>query len=134
MKIDTILKELQFKATRSSGPGGQHVNKTSSKVEVLFDLNSSEGLTRREKELLVSKLATRISNQGILTLQCSESRSQHRNKKIGIERMIELVQNNLRVPKSRKKSKPSRSAIEKRLQSKKKQALKKGHRKPPQIE
>jgi len=134
MQIDIILKELQFKAVRSGGPGGQHVNKTSSKVEVLFDLDSSEGLTQAEKELLESKLATRISAQGILALQCSESRSQHRNKKVGVERMIELLQDNLRVPKPRKKSKPSKSAIEKRLQSKKKQALKKGYRKPPQIE
>lgn len=134
MQIDTILKELQFKAVRSSGPGGQHVNKTSSKVEVLFDLNSSDGLTQVEKDLLVSKLGTRISAQGILTLRCSESRSQHRNKKFGIERMIELLQNNLKVPKPRKKSEPSKSAIEKRLRSKKKQALKKGYRKPPQIE
>jgi ribosome-associated protein len=134
MLIETILKELQFKAVRSGGPGGQHVNKSSSKVEVSFDLNSSEGLTHAEKVLLLSKLGTRISAQGILTLQCSDNRSQHRNKKIGIERMIELLQNNLRVPKPRKKSKPSKNAIEKRLQSKKKQALKKGYRKPPQIE
>jgi ribosome-associated protein len=134
MQVDIIIKELQFKAIRSGGPGGQHVNKTSSKVEVLLDMNSSEGLTHAEKELLHSRLGTRISVQGILALQCSESRSQHRNKKVGVERMIELLKNNLRIPKPRKKSKPSKSAIEKRLVSKKKQALKKGYRKPPQIE
>lgn len=134
MQIDTILKELQFKAVRSGGPGGQHVNKTSSKVEVILDLYASEGFTTAEKKLLISKLATRISANGLLTLHCSDNRSQHRNKKIGIERMIELLQKNLVVPKPRKKSKPSKSAIKKRLQSKKKQALKKGSRKPPQID
>lgn len=134
MQIDTILRELQFKAVRSGGPGGQHVNKTSSKVEVILDLYSSEGFTTAEKKLLISKLATRISANGLLTLHCSDNRSQHRNKKIGIERMIELLQKNLVIPKPRRKSKPSKSAIEKRLQSKKKQALKKGSRKPPQID
>ena len=133
MQIETILKELQFKAVRSSGPGGQHVNKTASKVEVLFDLFSSEGLTGVEKERLKTKLTTRVTIQGILSLQCSESRSQHRNKRICIERLIDLLQENIKVARPRRKTKPSKGAIEKRLQSKKNQALKKANRKPPKI-
>lgn len=131
MDIEIILRELRFKAVRSSGPGGQHVNKTSSKVEVSFDLISSEGLTHPEKETLKTKLANRISAAGVLSLTGSESRSQHRNKRLVIDKLILLLEENLKEEKPRKKSKPSRAAIEKRLQRKKKQALKKANRKPP---
>jgi ribosome-associated protein len=134
MQIEIIIRELQFKAVRSSGPGGQSVNKTSSKVEVLFDVFSSEGLTAAEKERLSIKLSSRLTNSGILSTQCSESRSQHRNKRICIERLIDLLQEHLKVARPRKKTKPSKSAIEKRLQAKKNRALKKASRKPPKIE
>lgn len=134
MKEEIIIKELHFKAVRSSGAGGQHVNKTSSKVEVSFAVFSSEGLSETEKERLKARIPNRISSEGILTLQCSESRSQHRNKAIGIQRMLELLKQNLKVAKKRKKSKPSRSAIEKRIKAKKNTALKKANRKPPRID
>jgi len=134
MQTEIILKELQFKAVRSSGPGGQHVNKTASKVEVYFNLFDSEGLTEGEKKLLKARLATRINSEGILSLQNSETRSQHRNKKMSIEQLIALLQENLKVAKPRRKTKPTRGAVEKRLQSKKKRALKKTNRKPPGLE
>lgn len=131
MESEIIIRELQFKAVRSSGPGGQHVNKTSSKVEVTFDLFASEGLTPSEKETLKSKLSNRISSQGMLSMQSSESRSQHRNKRLVIDRLMALLGENLKQVKPRKKTKPSRAAIEKRLKQKKRQALKKSQRKPP---
>ncbi len=131
MQLDIILKELEFKAVRSSGPGGQHVNKTSSKVELIFYINKSLGLTTREKALLSTKLRNRIDLKGKLALQCGESRSQHRNKNTVINRFISLLQNNLKIDKVRKKTKPSKGAIQKRLDSKKKNALKKTNRKPP---
>jgi ribosome-associated protein len=134
MNLEIIIKELQFKAVRSSGAGGQHVNKTSSKVEVSFSIFSSEGLSETEKQRLQEKLDSRISTEGVLILQCSESRSQHRNKAIGIQRMLELLKLNLKVAKKRKKSKPSRSSIEKRIKAKKNNALKKSNRKPPRID
>jgi ribosome-associated protein len=134
MQTEIILKELEFKAVRSSGPGGQHVNKTASKVEVYFNLFASEGLTAGEKKLLKARLATRINSEGILSLQNSESRSQHRNKKMGVERLIALLHENLKVAKPRRKTKPSRGAVEKRLTTKKKTALKKTNRKPPGLE
>jgi len=134
MQTEIILKELQFKAVRSSGPGGQHVNKTASKVEVYFNLLASEGLTAGEKKLLKVRLATRINSEGVLSLQNSESRSQHRNKKLSVERLIALLEKNLQVAKPRRKTKPSKGAVEKRLQSKKKTALKKTNRKPPGLE
>lgn len=134
MKTEVLISELSFKAIRSSGPGGQHVNKTASKVEVSFDLENSEALSETEKERLRHKLSTKISSEGIIMLQCGETRSQHRNKAIVIERVVELLQQNLKVPKPRKKTKPSKGAIERRLKSKKENAFKKSNRKPPKIE
>ena len=131
MNIDVLLKELKFKALRSSGPGGQHVNKTSSKVEVNFNIEESEALTPEEKERLNLKLKNRISSEDILSLQCDESRSQHKNRAIAIERILHLLEENLKIPKQRKKTKPSKAAIERRLKLKKEQALKKKNRRPP---
>ena len=129
-----LLKEISFKAIRSSGPGGQHVNKTASKAVISFTINTSEIFTPKEKQRLLEKLKTRISQDGTLTITCSESRSQHRNKALAIARLFSLLEKSLRVAKSRKKSRPSRNAIEKRLVSKKKHALKKANRKPPPVQ
>lgn len=134
MNTETLISELNFKAVRSSGPGGQHVNKTASKVEVSFNLETSEALSEIEKERLRNKIPTKISSEGIIALQCGETRSQHKNKAIVIERLIELLQQNLKVAKPRKKTKPSKSVIERRLKSKKENALKKASRKPPKID
>ncbi|MEX0997986.1 MAG: alternative ribosome rescue aminoacyl-tRNA hydrolase ArfB [Flavobacteriaceae bacterium] len=133
MNQETLLNELTFKATRSSGAGGQHVNKVSSRIELSFDLQNSQGLSEDEKTRLQKKLDSRLTKDGILLLGCSESRSQHRNKSIVIERFLDLIKENLKVKKPRKKSKPSKGAIEKRLKSKKNNALKKANRKPPKI-
>ncbi|GGD96049.1 alternative ribosome rescue aminoacyl-tRNA hydrolase ArfB [Planktosalinus lacus] len=133
MRTDILLNELTFKATRSSGAGGQHVNKVASRIELSFDIPNSQGLTKVEKERLEAKLASRLTKEGILLLSCSDSRSQHKNKAIAIERFLELIKENLKVKKARKKTKPSKSAIEKRLKSKKEKALKKANRKPPKI-
>lgn len=133
MNIDQLLKEFTFKTMRSSGPGGQHVNKTSSKVEISIDINASSALSESEKDRLKNRLENRISAEGILSLQVSESRSQHRNKSIAIDRLINLIKENLKVQKFRKKTKPSKSAMEKRLKTKRIQALKKRNRKPPEI-
>ncbi|WP_347373360.1 alternative ribosome rescue aminoacyl-tRNA hydrolase ArfB [Aequorivita sp. Q41] len=134
MNTAILISELTFKAIRSSGPGGQHVNKTASKVEVAFHLESSDALSENEKERLLHKLSNKISSEGILVLQCGETRSQHRNKTIVIERLIALLHQNLKVVKPRKKTKPSKGAIERRLKSKKEHAFKKSNRKPPKIE
>jgi len=134
MNTETILRELEFKAIRSSGPGGQHVNKTASKVVLSFNVLNSEGLSEYEKSRLQERLTNRISSEGVLSLQCGESRSQHRNKAIVIERLIVLLKQHLVKVKARKKTKPSKNAIERRLRSKKSNALKKTNRKPPKIE
>ncbi len=134
MDSEKLLKEISFKAVRSSGPGGQHVNKTSSKAVISFTISTSQIFSPSEKQRLLEKLKSRISQDGSLTITCSESRSQHRNKALAIARLFSLLEKSLRVAKSRKKSRPSRNAVEKRLVSKKKHALKKANRKPPPVQ
>ena len=129
----TLLEELQFKAVRSSGPGGQHANKVASKVEVNWALSESMAVTDKEKELLLAKLAHKLTKEGLLILQCDTHRSQHKNKDEVVARLLMLLKKSLIVPKKRKASKPTRSSIEKRLKSKKKAAQKKANRKPPEL-
>ena len=129
-----IIQELQFKAVRSSGAGGQHVNKVSTKIELFFDVMSSKALSNSEKERILLKLGRRLTKEHKLLLQCDESRSQHKNKKLAIKRFLETIETALKVPKKRRKTKPSRSAIEKRLKSKKKAAQKKANRGKPKID
>lgn len=134
MNESQLIQELQFKAVRSSGAGGQHVNKVSTKIELSYDLENSMALTESEKKRLLLKLANRLTKENVLLLQCDDSRSQHKNKSLAIKRFLALVKGALVVPKIRRKTKPSRSAIEKRLTSKKKSALKKSHRKKPDLD
>ncbi|WP_036380717.1 alternative ribosome rescue aminoacyl-tRNA hydrolase ArfB [Muricauda sp. MAR_2010_75] len=133
MNKQQVHSELQFKAVRSSGAGGQNVNKVSSKVELSFDVPASEGLSDMEKERLLQKLKTRLTNEGVLILQCDEARSQHKNKDLVIKRFFEVLKKALTVPKKRKPTKPTKSSIEKRLKTKKKTAEKKANRKPPDV-
>ena len=132
MQQEQILTELQFKAIRSSGPGGQHANKVSSKVELSFHIESSTGLTERQKKRALLKLGNKINKEGNLILQCDESRSQHKNKELATKRFLKLLEKSLIVPKARKKSRPTRSSIEKRLKSKKLASLKKTNRGKPE--
>ncbi|MDF4220326.1 alternative ribosome rescue aminoacyl-tRNA hydrolase ArfB [Maribacter sp. M208] len=131
MNKEQILTELQFKAIRSSGPGGQHANKVSSKVELSFHIENSAGLTDRQKKRLLLKLGNKLSKEGFLLLQCDESRSQHKNKELIIKRCFKLLERSLIVPKARKKSRPTRLSIEKRLKGKKIASLKKQNRGKP---
>lgn len=134
MHSSVLIKELQFKAVRSSGAGGQHVNKVSTKIELVFDVNNSNAFSEVEKQRLLLKLKNRLTKEGKLLMQCDESRSQHRNKEFAIKRFIEVIENALKVAKKRRKTKPTKSAIEKRLKGKKKAALKKVNRKKPSLE
>ncbi len=125
MDSTEILKELSFKGIRSSGPGGQHVNKVASKIELSFDLSKSKGLSDTEKERLENKLAKRLNKDKILLLQCDSSRSQHRNKEIVCKRFFTLLKESLQRPKIRKASRPTKSSVLKRLDNKKANSLKK---------
>ncbi|WCO01421.1 alternative ribosome rescue aminoacyl-tRNA hydrolase ArfB [Psychroserpens ponticola] len=129
-----ILNELTFKAIRSSGAGGQHVNKTASKVELTFDLEASVILTEEQKALLKINLEPRLTKAFVLIMQCGESRSQHKNKSIIISRFLELIRTNLIPDKERIPTKTPKAVIRKRLTNKRKNAEKKTNRKPPQID
>ena len=120
MNIEIISSELNFKAVRSSGAGGQNVNKVSSKIVLIFDVATSQGLNENEKLLLQNKLKTKISQENLLILTCDEDRSQFKNKKIIIKRFFEMLEKALTKPKVRKATKISKSANEKRIQEKKK--------------
>ena len=128
-----LLTELNFKAVRSSGAGGQHVNKTSSKIELTFNLNDSNVFDDDQKALLSSKLASRLTKDNLLIIQCDESRRQHKNKEIVVERFLEIIHQALIVPKKRKKTKIPKAVKLKRLETKKQTAEKKANRKPPKI-
>lgn len=129
-----LLSELNFKATRSSGAGGQHVNKVSSKIELSFDLANSLAFTDEKRERIIHKLQNRLTKEGILILQCDESRSQHKNKEIIIKRFFSLIDAALFVPKRRIKTKIPKSVIRKRLKSKRSLSEKKANRKKPDID
>jgi len=131
MKTDLILAELQFKAVRSSGAGGQNVNKVSSKVVLTFDLKNSKALTEEEKELLFKKWVAKLTSENLLILNCDEDRSQLRNKDIVTKRFLELINKSLIVPKKRKATKIPRSVIEKRIKAKRNLSeIKQNRRKP----
>lgn len=129
-----MISELTFKAIRSSGSGGQHVNKVSSKVELQFNVINSQFLKDNQKELLKESLKSRLTKEFVLILQCDESRSQHKNKELVIKRFTQLVEQGLIVPKKRRPTKTPKSVIKKRLDTKKKQSAKKVNRKPPKID
>jgi len=127
---DQILKELIFKTSRSSGSGGQNVNKVSTKVELRFDLYSSVLLSENQKERIGFKLKNRISSEGILIISSDSERTQLRNKKNVIELFFELLEKALQKPKKRVKTKPTRASKEKRLKDKKIKSDKKKLRNP----
>jgi ribosome-associated protein len=133
MEAEKIISELQFKAVRSSGAGGQNVNKVSSKVVLTFNLTSSPSLSEEEKLLLSEKLKTKVTSEGLLILNCDEDRSQVKNKEIVIKRFLKLIQNALIIPKKRKSTKIPRSVIEKRLKSKRTTSERKQNRKRPDV-
>ena len=120
MKPAIVTSELNFKAVRSSGAGGQNVNKVSSKIVLIYDVATSQGLDEEEKLLLQTKLKTKISQENLLILTCDEDRSQFKNKKIIIKRFFEMLEKALAKPKVRKATKISKGANEKRIQEKKK--------------
>ncbi len=131
MDTQKIIEELTYKAVRSSGAGGQNVNKVSSKIVLTFNLMDSLALDEEEKALLLDNLATRLTAEKILILHCDEDRSQLRNKAIVQKRFLEIITRGLHVPKVRKATKIPKSVIRKRIKNKKTVSdLKKTRKKP----
>jgi ribosome-associated protein len=117
--------ELDVRASRSGGPGGQHVNVTSSRIEVRWAPERSRALSPEERRRVATKLASRLDTEGVIRVVASSTRSQKQNRELAEQRLAELVRHALVVPKPRKKTRPSRAAREKRLVGKKKNAEKK---------
>jgi len=126
---EAIEKEFTFRMSRSSGKGGQHVNKVSTRVELLFDLFDSKVLNEDEKDLIQKNLMAIISQEGIIQISSQATRSQLRNKEDAIEKFFQKIEKALHIEKPRKKTKKSKSKNEKRLKEKKIQAEKKATRK-----
>jgi len=131
MDSEKLISELTFKAVRSSGPGGQNVNKVASKIVLIFDLLHSKAFSEDEKTLLRTQLASKLTQDEHLLLTCDEDRSQIKNKELIIKRFLSLITKSLIVPKRRKPTKIPRSVIEKRLKNKANNALIKQNRKKP---
>lgn len=131
MDAQRLLAEVQYKAVRSSGAGGQNVNKVASKVVLSFDVDASSGLSEEEKTRVRNQLATRLTSANVLLLQADDDRSQLRNKDIVTHRFLELIQKALVVPKTRKPTKVPRSVIEKRIKEKRNLSERKRARRKP---
>lgn len=127
--LENLHKEVTYRTSRSGGAGGQNLNKVSTKVELLFDVDSSMALTDRQKKIVIEKLANRISQDGVLSLKCDETRSQLTNKEIVLERFLNLIKTALAPVKKRRPTKPSKLSVRKRLNNKKKLSEKKANRK-----
>lgn len=133
MDTEKIISELTFKAVRSSGAGGQNVNKVSTKVVLTFDLSNSQSLSDDEKARLQDKLSTKLTVENILILNCDEDRSQLKNKELVIKRFLEIIKKGLHIPKPRKATKIPKAVIEKRLRDKSSTADIKLNRKKPEF-
>ncbi|MHC1725002.1 MAG: alternative ribosome rescue aminoacyl-tRNA hydrolase ArfB [Syntrophobacteraceae bacterium] len=116
-------EQLRFTASLSSGPGGQNVNKVSSRVTLWFDVVNSPSLSPEQKELILRRLSTRISKEGILRVISQQTRSQAENKELAIERFVELLRDAVKQLPIRKKTRVSKGAKERRLEEKKQQSM-----------
>lgn len=134
MDIELLYRELRFSAVRSGGPGGQHANKVSSKVAVLFDIENSQALSEKEKTRLLEKLSFRLNKKNQISLTCDESRSQHKNKQIVVNRLLSLLENALTEEKKRIPTKVGKLEKARRLEAKKKRGLKKSLRQKPKLD
>jgi ribosome-associated protein len=131
--LDLPLPELEYRASRSGGPGGQHVNTSSTRVEVWWDIAGSPTLSEEQRQRLLGRLASRLDGAGRLRLVSSGSRSQLRNREEVTERLVRLVAEALAIPKRRKPTRPSRAAKAARLEAKRRRgATKRERRRRPE--
>jgi ribosome-associated protein len=122
------LTEIELRVSRSSGPGGQHANTSETRVEAVFDVDSSTTLSATQKRRVVARLGT------VVRAVAQDERSQARNRELALERLAERLAEGLRVPRRRVATKPKRSAVERRLEGKRRRAAVKRTRRPPEAE
>ena len=127
-QVEIPRTELDVRASRASGAGGQHVNKTSTRIEVTWNVASSPSLSDAERTRVLTRLASRISDGGELRVVASDTRSQLQNRELAEGRLAELVRHALVVPKARRKTRPSRAAKQARLDAKRITSQKKTRR------
>lgn len=127
-----LLPELLFSASRSSGPGGQNVNKVNSRITLRFNIRESAILTDDEKSILLMKLGSRLTEAGELMVHAQDKRSQLQNKEAAMEKFDVMLAKAFEKKKSRKATKPSKTAVQKRINSKKKRSEKKQWRQKPE--
>jgi ribosome-associated protein len=133
--VSLPLSELEYRASRSGGPGGQHVNTSSTRIEVVWDIAASPSLDEAQRARLLTRLATRLDSTGRLRLVSSGSRSQLQNREEVTERLRAMVAAALAVPKPRKRTKPSRAAKARRLEAKRRRSdLKRTRRSRPDVD
>lgn len=123
------LSELEFRFSRSGGPGGQRVNRRETRVELLFDVQHSPSLNDTQRALLLTRLANHIDSEGVLRIVATTHRSQLRNRDEALERFVQLLRRGLHVPRRRLPTKPSPQSIQKRLEQKRRRAEIKAQRK-----
>ena len=124
-KVVIPAHEIHYRFSRSSGPGGQNVNKLSTKVSLIFDLGHSSAIDEETKNRLRQKLATSIDSAGRITVTSQESRSQYENRLIALEKFVELLGKALTIPKIRRETRPTKSSATKRLVGKNKRGMQK---------
>ena len=134
MEGHKLISELTYKAVRSSGAGGQNVNKVSSKVVLTFDVKNSQVLSDAEKLLLEQNISTRLTTDLVLILNCDEDRSQLKNKEIVTKRFLQIIKKGLEVPKERKATRVPKGVIRKRIKDKKNISQVKQNRRKPKVE
>src|SRR4051812_40032819 len=123
--VDIPLEEIELRASRSSGPGGQHANVTASRIEAVFDVRASKALSDEQKRRIMSRCGPRV------TAVAQDARGQARNRELALERLRERLANALHVPRSRRPTKPTKAARERRLESKRRQSDRKAARRRP---
>lgn len=128
INTDSLLPFLRFQTSRSSGAGGQNVNKVETKVTLLFDVAAATLFSEVEKIRLRKRLSNRLQAEGLLQVTNQETRSQLRNKELALQKLVELLSDALKTEKPRKATKPSKAAVQRRLDAKRQQALRKINR------
>lgn len=128
ISADLLLPFVQFQTSRSGGAGGQHVNKVETKVTVLFDISAATFLSVDDKNRVKKRLSNRLQADGLLQVTSQATRSQLRNRELALQKLVELLSNALATEKPRKATKPSKAAVQKRLDAKRQQALRKINR------